>query len=343
VVLSDRIWRRRFQADPGVLGRAVDLNGRPFTVIGVAPTSFKGSIFAVEMDFWAPITMRAQLGDDPGWWKLRDVADLLLLGRLNPGVNRRQAEAQLNALAERLAQQNPRSHEPAKFNVVSEVDARHQDFLGRIRLVAALALGMSGLVWLVACANVANLLLARATVRSREMAIRLSLGAARWRVARQLLTKSMLLAALGGGLAVVLTFWAAAALSTGGPPTVQPPIVLDFSPDLRVLSWGVAISLLTGLVFGLAPIRQAARTNLVPGLKPGDSGSGRGARRLSLRTLLVIAQLSVSVVVLVSGGLFVRSLHNARAGDLGFQTERLLSVRLDPGLVGHSGERTIAF
>ena len=206
--------------------------------------------------------------------------------------------------------------------------------------ISTLALWASGLVWLIACGNVANLFLAKATVRRREIAIRLSLGAGRWRVARQLLTESTVLALAAGGLAVVLTFWTAGLLGAAIPAHVQLPVKLDFTPDLRVLGGALALSLATGLVFGLAPAWQAVRTNLVPSLKPGESGSSQGARRLTLRNALVVAQLSISVVVLVAGGLFVRSLANAReAFSPAFATERLVSMRLDPGLLGYKAPR----
>ena len=246
--------------------------------------------------------------------------------------------AELTTIAAGLAQANKLT--PPRIEVVAELQARHQGGLEQVRGISTLALWASGLVWLIACGNVANLFLARATARRREIAIRLSLGAGRWRVARQLLTESTVLALAAGGLAVVLTFWTAGLLGAAIPANVQLPITLDFTPDLRVLGWGLALSLATGLVFGLAPAWQAVRTDLVPSLKPGESGSSQGARRLTLRNALVVAQLSVSVVVLVAGGLFVRSLANAReAFSPGFATERLISMRLDPGLLGYKAPR----
>lgn len=261
-----------------------------------------------------------------------------LEGRLKADVSAEMAAAQLTTIAAGLAKAN--GLKPPMIDVVAELEARHQAGLEQVRGISTLALWASGLVWLIACSNVANLFLARATARRREIAIRLSLGAGRGRAARQLLTESTVLALVAGTLAVVLTFWTAGLLGAAIPGNVQLPITLDFTPDLRVLGWGFALSLATGLVFGLAPAWQAVRTDLVPALKPGESGSSQGARRLTLRNALVVAQLSISVVVLVAAGLFVRSLANARdAFRPGFATERLLSMRLDPGLLGYKAPR----
>ncbi len=365
VVISDRLWRTQFTADPQTPGRIVYLNGQPFTVIGIAPASFTGTVFANETDFWAPLMMQGQFGAAPNWWSEtrprhivvfsvrkfgspavkspgQEVGDLRVLGRLKPDVGAGQAAAELTTIAAGLAQANKLT--PPRIDVVAELQARHQGGLEQVRGISTLALWASGLVWLIACGNVANLFLARATARRREIAIRLSLGAGRWRVVRQLLTESTALGLVAGALAVALTFWTARLLGAAIPANVQLPITLDFTPDLRVLGWGLALSLATGLVFGLTPAWQAVRTDLVPSLKPGESGSSQGARRLTLRNALVVTQLSISVVVLVAGGLFVRSLANAReAFAPGFPTDRLLSMRLDPGLLGYKAPRIDAF
>jgi predicted permease len=229
---------------------------------------------------------------------------------------------------------------PPKLTVVAETEARHENVFERVRQISTLALCASGLVWLIACSNVANLFLARATVRRREIAIRLAMGAGRWRIVRQLLTESTLLALLAGTVAVVLTFWTARVLGAAIPANVQLPITLDFTPDLRVLGWALGLSFITGIAFGCAPAVQAVRTNLVPSLKPGDSGSSQGARRLTMRNALIVIQLSISVVVLVAGGLFVRSLENARdTFRPGFDADRMLSMRLDPGVLGYKAAR----
>ncbi len=274
---------------------------------------------------------------------VRDFGHLRIFGRLPGGVSRTAAEAQLNAMAGHLAQAS-HSNEKPRFTLEPEVESRHKDYSSQVRLISLLALGGSILVWLVACGNVANLLLTRANARRRELAIRLSLGAGRWRVARQLLTESGLIALVGGGIATVLTFWTSQALSRALPLGQIPGINLDFTPDLRVLGWALGLSVLTGLVFGTAPAWQSARINLLPALKPGDSGSASGARRLTLRNALVVGQLSLCVVVLIGAGLFIRSLQAARTSlGPGFSTERLVSMRFDVGSLAYSAARIDAF
>jgi predicted permease len=367
VVVSDRLWRAHFNADQGTLGRVTYLNGHPFTIIGILPATFTGTVFANETDFWAPLMMQGQLGDDPNWFRPeaarpraivvmcakkvggesncappREQGDLRVLGRLKADVTAEAAAAQLTAIAAGMTPILDRGKPlaPPKIDVVAELEARHESNLPQVRGIATLALCASGLVWLIACGNVANLFLARATVRRREIAIRLAMGAGRWRVVRQLLTESTLLAFTAGTLAVLLTFWTAELLAAAIPANVQLPITLDFTPDLRLLGWALALSLATGLAFGCAPAWQAVRTSLIPSLKPGESGSTHGARRLTLRNALVVVQLSISVVVLVAGGLFVRSLQNARdAFSPGFDADRMLSMRLDPGTLGYKAPR----
>jgi predicted permease len=348
-------------------GISCNLNGNPFTIVGILPASFTGTVFATETDFWAPLMMQGQLGDDPNWFRPeaarrraiviscrtkigggedcsppREQGDLRLLGRLKADVTTDAAAAQLTAIAAGTVPTFDRGKPlpPSTIHVVAELEARHENHLPQVRRIATLALCASALVWLIACGNVANLFLARATVRRREIAIRLAMGAGRWRVVRQLLTESTLLALTAGTVAVVLTFWTAGLLAAAIPANVQLPITLDFTPDLRLLGWALALSFATGLAFGCAPALQAVRTTLIPSLKPGESGSSQGARRLRLRNALVVVQLSISVVVLVTGGLFVRSLANARdAFNPGFDADRMLSMRLGPGTLGYKARR----
>ena len=274
---------------------------------------------------------------------VRELGYLRIFGRLPGNVSRTAAEAQLNTIAGHLAQASW-ANEERRFTLEPEVESRHKNYSSQVRLISLLALGGSILVWLVACGNVANLLLTRANARKRELAIRLSLGAGRWRVARQLLTESGLLALVGGGIATVLTFWTSQALSRALPIGQIPGINLDFTPDLRVLGWALGLSLLTGLVFGTAPAWQSARINLLPALKPGDSGSASGARRLTLRNALVVGQLSLSVVVLIAAGLFIRSLQTARESlGPGFSTDRLVSMRFDLKSLAYGAARVDTF
>jgi predicted permease len=353
VAISDTLWRTRFGADPQALGRVIYLNGNPFAIVGIVPPAFTGTVFANETDFWAPVMVEAQLAEvgprpvvvhcmgTPGRLEEcgpgRLAGDFRVLGRLKPGVTPDAASAQLTAIAANVPD---RVAVPPTLQVVAELQARHENHLPQVQRIATLALGVSGLVWLIACGNVANLFLTRATVRRREIAIRLAMGAGRWRVVRQLLAESTVLALLAGTLAVVLTFWTARLLGTAIPANVQLPIALDFTPDLRVFAWALALSFATGVAFGCAPAWQAVRTSVVPSLKPGEGGSSQGARRLTVRNALVVAQLSVSVVVLLASGLFVRSLQDARdAFKPAFDASRLLSMRLEPGVLGYKAPR----
>ena len=339
VVLSHSFWRRRFNADRNLVGRAIFLNGHPFTVIGVAPPSFKGMKFALSFDYWAPIMMRTQLEGQDGWRTARGWNHLSVFGRLKPGVGMRQAEADLNLITESLAERYPDASKNKKVNVVSEIEGRYDEYYGFLKVISALAMSVSAMVLLVACANVANLLLARAATRRHEMGIRLAIGAGRFRIVRQLLTESLLLALLGGGCGLLLAFWGADLIGASVPKVTPYRLEIDFSPDARVLAWALAVSLATGVVFGLAPAWRAAHTDLVSTLKSEPGGGGNRARRWSLRNLLVVAQIAISLVVLVCGGLFVKSLYVAQTSDPGFQTEGLLSFRLDPGLLGYDASK----
>ncbi len=338
VVLSHHFWRERFNADQAVVGRSVLLNGHPFTVIGIAPPSFKGMKFALGFDYWAPLMMRTQLEGDAGWLTARGWNHLSVIGRLKPGASVQQAEADLNAITAGLAQRYPDASKNKKVNVVTEIEGRYDEYFGFLQLISALALAVSALVLLVACANVANLLLARAVSRNREMGIRLAVGAGRGRIVRQLLSENLLLACLGGAGGLLLAVWGADLIRASIPNVTPYRVEIDFTPDWRVLAWALTTALATGFVFGMAPAWRAARTDLVAVLK-SETGGDVNPRRWSLRNLLIVAQLALSVVILVCGGLFIKSLYKAQTADPGFQTENLLSIRLDPGLLGYDAAK----
>jgi putative ABC transport system permease protein len=336
VVLGHGLWRRRFNADPTIVGRSVYLNGHPFTVIGVAPERFTGTKFALRMEFWVPLMMRARMNINDAWRTDRSRQSLGLMGRLKPGVTIAQAEADLSLIARELEKSYPQANEGRKVQVVTEREGRVNEAFPVMRLSSLLALAVVGLVLLIACVNVANLLLARGAARAREIGVRLSLGAGRGRIVRQLLTEGLLLSLMGGALGLLLAYWSADLLNATIPP--MPYLVdLNFAPDRLTLFWATGVSLLTSVIFGLAPALSASRADLVAVVK-GAGGSGSGARRLSLRNLLVMAQLAVSVVVLVCAGLFLRSLRNAQTSDLGFNVENLVSMQLDPELLGYNVE-----
>ena len=340
VVLSDDLWRTRFASDGSVVGKTVQLNGHPFTVVGVAPAEFTGAKWALGMKFWVPLMMKRQVvgGADDDWMRARGNHWLELMARLRPGAMREQAAAELTTIADRLEQQYPEDrNKDVRVLAVTEQESRFQDMAGVVYLSSGMALVVIGLVLLVACANVANMMLARAVVRRREIGIRLALGAGRWRVVRQLLTESLLLSLAGGALGLLLAFWMTDAMITFFP-AIAYQIVLSVAPDARALVFTFAVSVLTGVVFGLAPALQASRPDLVGVLKGESQRAGR-ARRLSLRNALVVAQVALSLVVLVCAALFVRSFRNAKSIDPGFATRDAVVVSVNPGLFGYTKEQ----
>jgi predicted permease len=337
VVLGNTCWRRRFNSDPAIIGRTVYLNSHPFKVVGVAPASFEGVRFLFRQDFWVPLMMQTRLGVYTEWPTNRGINSLNLLGRLKPGVTMKQAEADLNLIAENLGKLYPNTNTDTKIQVAPEVEGRFNRIAGFIKFTSVIALAVAGLVLLVACANVANLLLARAVSRSREIGIRLAIGARRFRIVRQLLLESLLLAGLGGALGIFFAFWGTALFQASIPPLPY-PLNINVSPDLRVLKWMLAVTLLTGVIFGLAPALIASRTDLVSVMKSDAAWQLRHGRagRWNLRNLLVVAQVAISIVVLICAGLFLRSLSQIRNADPGFSTDNLITMRLDPGPLGYS-------
>ncbi|MBL8204846.1 MAG: ABC transporter permease [Blastocatellia bacterium] len=354
-VLSYRYWQKRFGGDTTVVGKQINLNNRAFTVIGVTPSGFDGAgQVGSTQDVTIPLTMEPQLNDDPqrssmygaGRWWLR------VMGRLQPGATPEQAQAQLEA----AFQQSVIEHRTARNtyalaagrNAISPLEAKDYP---RLALASGsqgemnsrndyapslyLLLGVVGLVLLIACANVANLLLARATGRQKEIGVRLALGASRGRLMRQLLTESVLLAAAGGVLGLAFALWikdGLLAVSDWGPRTLEPKL------DWRVLAFTLGLSLLTGIVFGLAPAWRATRVDLTPALK--DSGrSSSVASRSWLSCGLVVAQVALSLLLLIGAGLFVRTLVNLQRVDLGFNTKNLLVFNVSPNLLGYKDER----
>ncbi len=337
VVLGNVLWQRRFNSDPGIVGRTVYLNSNPFKVVGVAPPSFEGVKYAIRQDFWVPLMMQTALGAYKEWPTNRGVSNLNLLGRLKPGVTMKQAEADLNLIAENLARLYPNTNAESKIQVVPQVEGRFSDVSGFIKFTSVIALAVAVLVVLVACANVANLLLARAASRSREIGIRLAIGAGRFRIVRQLLLESLLLAVLGGAVGIFFAFWGTDLIRASVPPLPY-PISIDFSPDLLVLKWMLIVSLLTGVIFGLVPSLIASRIDLVSIVKSDAAGQLQRGRagRWNLHNLLVVAQVSISIIVLVCAGLFLKSLSRVRNADPGFSAENLITMRLDPGPFGYS-------
>jgi predicted permease len=345
VVLSHNLWLRRFGADAGIVGRGVVLNGQRYTVVGVAPAGFYGADVGLVSEFWVPLAMAEEimpdLATEPGGRAKRDSQWLTLNARLKPGVSRTKALAAVNVVKKRIDdtyRKNEKRHETITLQTAGGLIAGSAT--PAFSLMAVLMV-VVGLVLMVACANVANLLLARATGRQKEIAIRLAMGASRRQLVRQLLTESLLLALAGAAPGFLLAAVAARAISSFQLP-IPFPVVFDFNVDLRVAAFTVALSLLTTILFGLAPALRATRPDLVGALKNGAAVFGR-VGRFGMRNVLVVAQVALSMVLLATAGLFLRSLGNASSIDIGFKADNVLMMTVDPKLHNYSREKTAQF
>jgi predicted permease len=345
VVLSHSFWQRRMAGDPNIVGKSVQLNNRAYEVIGVAPDYFVGTKFALALDFWTPISMAEELRRNPGILADRGSHWMNAIGRLKPGVSIEQASAEFATIVTRLNQAYPDNRAATtQGQVHSEVDGRWQEMGPVFKSAGAIAMAIVGLILLIACANVANLMLARAAGRRKEIGIRLALGANRARLVRQLLTESMLLSIAGGGLGLLLAFWVTD-LMEGFIPILEYNVITNFfALDSRALMFTLIVSLGTGLVFGLAPAWHSSNPDVVPVLKGEAEAARRGKRRgFSLRNVLVVAQVALSLVVLVCGGLFIKSFRKAQTMDPGFDNANGLIVSLSPTLVGYEDDQSRQF
>lgn len=338
-VLGYRLWQRRFGGDRAIVGRTVRLNGQPFTVIGVAPRGFTSTLGPVAIDVFVPVMMAERLTTDD---RLSANSSWLeLIGRLRSGVTRDRAAATLTTIAARLAAVDAQSNRWSSVHVTGTRGVAGEGHVVVGRFLAML-LALAGLVLAIACVNVANILLARATARRREMAIRLAMGAGRVRLVRQLLTETVLLFLGGGAAAALVATWATGLLMAFRPP-IDVPLAFDFGIDPRVFAFTVGVSLLSALVFGLAPALQASRPDVAPALKDAQATPPGRLARIGIRNVLVVAQVTVSLVLLVTSGLFLRSLANATAVDPGFRPDNLLVLSFDLRLNGYSAERRVQF
>jgi putative ABC transport system permease protein len=341
VVISHGLWRRRFASDPGVIGRTLVLNGGSFNVVGIAPQEFTGTFAGVFIDLWVPLQQAGSwLG--PQWLSDRDSGGLRLIGRLKPGISLELAQTSLSALAARLAQDDPESRR-GEGVVVSPATVLHGSLRGSVSAFLAIVMGVVGVVLLTACANLAGLLLVRAAGRRREMAIRLALGATRSRLARQVLTESLLLASLGGLAGVLLAVWTSQLMNLFNPLPPSIPIRFDLSPDARVLGFTLGLSLLSGLMVGVAPAFQATRSDPAPALKDESGSLAGGPHRSRLRGVFVISQVAMSVILLIGAGLFLRSLRKARGIEPGFEPENALAIDIDLQSRAYSREQAERF
>jgi putative ABC transport system permease protein len=334
VVLSYSLWVRRFGADKNVIGRAMTLNRDTYTVIGVGPAGFKGTFSLANPDLiWIPLSMRTRLatGILKEYSESRRMRWLAQVGRLKPGVTPEQATAELKIIASALEKEYPNDNRGRTI----ESALLSQSALGinnrrQFELAGGVLMSVVGLVLLIACVNLANLLLAQSAQREREMTIRASMGANRWRLMAQLLTESVLLAGLGGLAGLLIAYWGRSLLWSFRPPLLQANAI-DLSLDARVLGFTAGVSLLTGLLFGLFPALKASNPNLAEVLKLGGRGNTLGWKSNRLRSLLVVSEIALTLVALCSAGLFLRSMQSAQRFELGFESKKLFVFAFDLG------------
>ena len=342
LVLGYSYWRRRFAGDPKIVGQRVQLNDRPFTVVGVASREFHGTYPVMDMDAYVPLS--AETREDPDnpverIWTSRGYRSLTVMGRLKPGVTIEQAQASLPVVADRIAEAHPDTEKGMSVELYAERLARPEpDAKNPIPATSIAFMSLALVVLLVACFNIANVLLVRATVRQREMAIRAALGAGHGRLIRQYLTESLLLALLGGGAGLVLASWASGFLSSLSLGT-DLPLRLDFRPDARVYLFAFVAVLFTGLFVGMMPALRAARANVSAVLHEAGRRSSSGPRRQFARSVLVVAQVAGTLLLLIVAGLFIRSLDKAEKMNLGFNPAHVLDLAVDVEQVGYKEPR----
>jgi len=340
VVLGAALWQRRFNADKAIVGKTITISGHAFTVIGVVTPAFHSVDQILGTEFWVPLGNVRQLVTHLPSQSSREQHWLAVVGRLRPGVTRDQAAAELKTLADRIALSNPKTDKGNYFAFEQAGSVPQGDLRAVILFLTALSIVVL-LVLCIACANVANLLFAQAASRQRDMAVRLALGATRFRLQRQMLIESTFLGLGGGVLGLTLSLWSTRALSSIHLPAPV-PIDISFHVDWRVLAYSFALSVISGLLLGVAPAWTASRPKLANALK-GEDTLARPGRPISLRNFLVVAQIAMSVVLLCVTGLFLRSLQSASTIDLGFRTQNLLIMSVDPRIHNYTPERTVAF
>ncbi len=338
-VISYGCWQKRFASDRDVVGKTLSLNRHVFTVIGIAPKGFNGTEVAYAPEVFVPTMMAREIEPGNGWLESRDSDNIFVVGRLKPGVTSAQAESALQAITLQLAKEHPHENEGRGVRLMTP-GLFIPDIRNSVISFSSVLMGVVGLVLLLACVNLANLLLARATERRKELAIRLAVGASRARIIRQLVTESVLLSLAGGLGGVLLAAWINDLVAAIKLPT-DIALVFDLHLDWRVLVFALVVSLATGIFFSLLPALQSSKPDLVPALK--DEVSMAGFRRSRLRNALVVAQVALSLVLLVCAGLVVRSLQVAQRTRPGFNPENAVALSFDVGLQGYDEAKGRAF
>jgi predicted permease len=337
IVISYAAWQNRFAGDPNIAGLRVKLNGMDYTILGVTPRGFFGTEKLLTPEFWVPMAMEPQIEPGNNWLDNRATWNVLVVGRLKPGVTAQQAEADLNSVAQSLEHVD-------RFNIGMKIHLSPPGLVGTmlrgpVTGFASVLMALAGMVLLIACVNIAGILLARASDRRKEISIRLALGAPRWKLVRQLLTESLVLSIAGAGLGVLIAMWLLDLLGAFRMP-LNIPAATSLPFDWRVLLFTIGICFATTLLFGLAPAIHAAKVDLLPGLKNQFS---ERFRRVQVRDLLVGAQVALALVLLVGTVLVVRSLQRAVTIDIGFNPHHAVAVMLDVALNGYSTDRGKTF
>ena len=343
VVISYDLWKAHFAGDRNVLGKVIQINKHPYTVVGIAPPLFQGSQTGVRADMWIPVMQIQQFttGDD-NLLTDRSTGWLMAVGRVKPGVTREQAQADLSNLYAQICKEYPDSHRgstAATFYPMWRAPWGANFYLKTILFILMM---ISGVVLLLACANVANLLLVRSVARRREMAIRLSIGATRWRLVRQLLAESLILAFCGGGIAMLVTLWTSNTFGDFIPPS-NIPIYMNFHADSAVFYATLAISALTGIIFGILPALRSSSLQPVAVLKEEAGSTSGGLRKARLSSVLVAAQIAMSLLLLVCAGLFIRSFRLEQRFSPGFNPQGVLLASYDLGAVGYKQDAGAQF
>jgi Acidobacterial duplicated orphan permease len=329
VVLSYGLWQRRFAGDLQIVGKTLNFNDRRYTVIGVMPQGFR---FPSRVEMWVPV---GQLSDQPSWKQRGNHPGLYGVARLKPGATIEQARADMDNIAAGLEKLYPGSNQDNRVRIMPLIE----NYVRDVRRALWVLFGAVGFVLLIACANIANLLLARATTRSKELAVRAALGAGRWRIVRQLLTESLLLAVMGGALGLLLATWGVDLILKTSPDAI--PRAQEIGMDNRVFIFTMAVSVLTGLVFGLIPAWQASKVDAYETLK--EAGRGNSGRRQWVRSSLVVTEVAAALVLLVGAGLLIRSFYRLHQVNPGFSYERLWSANIMLPEKKYSTEQRIEF
>ena len=343
VVLSYQFWQTHFGGDRSIIDKTIQINKRPYTVVGVAPPIFQGTQTGVRADLWIPAVMIQQfVSGNANLLQDRKTDWLMSIGHMKPGVTREQAQADLSNLYGQIAKQYPDSHRGASVATLYPLWRAPWGANYYLRTILFLLMAISGVVLLLACANVANLLLVRSVSRRREMAIRLSIGATRWRLVRQLLAESLILAFCGGGIAMLFTLWTSPMLG-GFIPPAQIPIVMNYHADRTVLFATMVISLLTGIIFGILPALRSSSLQPVTVLKEESGSASGGRQKARLSSVLVVAQIAMSLLLLICAGLFIRSFRLEQKFNPGFNPQNVLLENYDLGAVGYSKDSGMEF